>query len=218
MKRRFLSSAAMFLVGALVTAFGLAATASTAASGSGAAAASQTVLPAGGSYYGVDHAGRTITFSFGGNQMSHFAINHQVFGSAHVSSGAWHETCHNGLCTKGRWVSDHHVKGSWRHGGGEWVHFDARTAPPAKPYPGPYMGDDHGDRDVHLNFRDGQVRDLKLDGTNYGDAHVNHGKFDFCRHDRCFKGHWETDTMVVGSWRYSNSHDWHGWEAWAYAF
>jgi hypothetical protein len=56
----------------------------------------RSVLPAEGNYAGVDHSGRMVTLSFGGNYMSHFTVGHKVIGGAHVSKGAWHETCHGG--------------------------------------------------------------------------------------------------------------------------
>ena len=84
-----------------------------------------SVLPEPGHYLGHDHHARVITFSFSGNQMMHFRVNHHLIGGAHVSHGMWHETCHGGYCTKGMWTSDTHVSGAWRHGGGTWVHFTA---------------------------------------------------------------------------------------------
>lgn len=215
MIRRMLGTAAALLMmaGLAISAFGLPSSAATAT----AHASAMSVLPHSGSYTGVDHAGRTITFTFGGNQMSHFMINHQVVGGAHVSNGAWHETCHNGMCTKGAWLTDSHVKGSWRTGGGHWVHFDARTSPPVTPYIGPYMGSDHSGLKIHLGYHAGKVTNFTADHNNAGDANLHGNKFDFCGNGICAKGHWENDTTVVGLWRYSNSSHWRQWEAFAYA-
>jgi len=96
----------------------------------------KSVLPAHGSYAGVDHGGRMVTFSFSGNTMSHFTVGHTVIGGAHVCNGAWHETCHNGMCIKGMWMSDTHVTGSWRQGGGAWVHFNRPRPQRARQHPG----------------------------------------------------------------------------------
>ena len=129
-------AAALVLTGGIgLTAAGLG-LASTAANGSVPAASAAapaapaapalSVLPNSGSYTGVDHAGRTITFTFGGNQMSHFMTNHQVVGGAHVSNGMWHETCHNGICAKGHWENDTTVVGLWRYSNSNhWRQWEA---------------------------------------------------------------------------------------------
>jgi hypothetical protein len=130
----------------------------------------------------------------------------------------WHETCHNGYCFKGQWVSDTHVTGSWRHGGSStWTAWSASVAPAIRPYTGTYMGSDHRGLRVHLSFHSGHVRAFTLDHNPVGDAAVHGGAFDVCHRTVCFKGHWESDYLVVGSWRYSNSHVWNPWEAYAYA-
>lgn len=95
----------------------------------GAATSSPTlhaVLPFEGSYLGHDMYGRTIRFSFHGNQMSHFTVNSTSFGGAHVSGHAWHETCSNGRCTKGMWTDDVTVEGQWRDPNGHISHWTAR--------------------------------------------------------------------------------------------
>lgn len=84
------------------------------------------VLPFEGSYLGHDMYGRTVRFSFRGNQMSHFTVNSTSFGGAHVSGHAWHETCSNGRCTKGMWTDDVTVEGQWRDPNGHVSHWTAR--------------------------------------------------------------------------------------------
>ncbi|GEP34757.1 hypothetical protein NSZ01_25250 [Nocardioides szechwanensis] len=83
------------------------------------------VLPYEGSYMGHDMYGRTVRFTFRGNQMSHFTVNSTSFGGAHVSGHAWHETCSNGLCTHGMWTDDVTVEGQWRDKNGHLSHWTA---------------------------------------------------------------------------------------------
>jgi hypothetical protein len=84
------------------------------------------VLPFEGSYMGHDMYGRSVRFTFHGNQMSHFTVNSTSFGGAHVSGHAWHETCSNGKCTKGMWTDDVTVEGQWRDQNGHVSHWTAR--------------------------------------------------------------------------------------------
>lgn len=84
------------------------------------------VLPYEGSYLGHDMYGRTVRFTFRGNQMSHFTVNSTSFGGAHVSGHAWHETCSNGRCTRGMWTDDVTVEGQWRDPNGHVAHWTAR--------------------------------------------------------------------------------------------
>ena len=199
-------------VGLATAGFGLASTAPA------TSAQALSVVPQHGSYSGVDHRGRIVTFSFSGTQVSHFQVNHLVIGGAHASQGRWHETCHNGVCTKGAWITDSHVSGFWRHASdSSWTAWDARTSPPVTPYPGTYMGNDHSGLRVHLSFHNGHVKNFNVDHNAVGDAAVSDGKFEVCHQSICFKGDWENDYTVVGSWRYSNSHHWRPWEAYAYA-
>jgi hypothetical protein len=95
----------------------------------GAPASSPTlhaVLPFEGQYLGHDMYGRTVRFTFRGNQMSHFTVNSTSFGGAHVSGHAWHETCSNGKCTRGMWTDDVTVEGQWRDQNGHVSHWTAR--------------------------------------------------------------------------------------------
>jgi hypothetical protein len=180
----------------------------------------KSTLPAHGSYSGVDHAGRMVTFSFSGNSMSHFTVGHKVIGGAHVGSGAaWHETCHGGFCTKGMWVTDTHVTGSWREGGGTWTHFSAYAHPPMtiQPYTGSYMGRDHTGLKIHLSFSHGRINSFTLDHSNRGNIPVTNGKFETCLQSVCVKGHWQSEYEVVGSIRPVNSSHWVTWDAYAYA-
>lgn len=180
------------------------------------AAAGRSVLPAHGTYSGVDHAGRVVSFTFSGNYMSHFAVNHTVIGGAHVGSSAWHETCHNGLCTKGMWVSDTHVTGSWRHGGGTWVHFSAWLHPSITPYQGTYMGRDVTGLRVHFSYRHG-VHHFTLDHNDHGTIPVTNGRFETCLTSICVRGQWQTEFEVAGSWRPRGSTHWTQFDAYAYA-
>jgi hypothetical protein len=86
----------------------------------------RTAMPYHGSYLGGDSHHRTIRFEFHHNAMSQFMVNHTVIGGAHVGHDAWHETCHNGYCTSGQWVDDVTVRGTWRHGSGHAIHWEAR--------------------------------------------------------------------------------------------
>lgn len=83
------------------------------------------VLPYAGSYMGHDQYFRTVRFHFSGNQMTHFTVNGQSFGGAHVSGHHWPETCSNGRCTKGTWSDDVTVQGQWRDQNGHVSHFTA---------------------------------------------------------------------------------------------
>jgi hypothetical protein len=188
--------------------------------GGGGAAQRQSVIPHHGTYHGTDQHGRNVSFTFGGahsNEMTHFSVAHLVIGGAHVSNGMWHETCHNGYCTKGQWTSDGHVSGSWRPGGGTWTTWSASFNPPSHPYTGTYVGRDHRQLSVHLSYRPGTLVDFKLDHNVLGSAPVTLRHFDTCFQHVCIKGHWQTDHEVVGQWRYANSHEWIGWEAYAYS-
>ncbi|GEP37423.1 hypothetical protein NPS01_10860 [Nocardioides psychrotolerans] len=84
------------------------------------------VLPYEGSYLGHDMYGRMVHFTFKGNQMSGFMVNHTSFGGAHVGGSAWHETCSGGRCTTGRWTDDVTVEGTWRDPNGHQSHWTAR--------------------------------------------------------------------------------------------
>lgn len=181
-------------------------------------AQARNVVPHHGSYSGVDHHGRVVTFTFDGTQVSHFSVGHLVIGGAHVSRGMWHETCHNGYCTRGSWTSDGHVSGAWRAGGSStWTSWTASVAPAVHPYAGTYMGSDHTGLRVHLSYHSGYLRGFTLDHNRIGDAQVSNRSFSVCYPTICFKGHWETEYYVVGSWRHSNSTTWRAWEAYAYA-
>lgn len=85
----------------------------------------RTAMPYNGNYMGSDSHHRHIRFTFHGNQMSHFMVNDFTIGGAHVGHAAWHETCHNGYCTSGMWIDDVTVRGTWRHGSGHAVHWEA---------------------------------------------------------------------------------------------
>ena len=199
------------VLAALIVAVGL-----TAAVTSGADA--KSVLPANGNYAGVDHGGRMVTLSFSGNYMSHFTVGHKVIGGAHVSKGAWHETCHGGFCTKGMWVTDNHIQGSWREGGGSWVHFSVYREQPIQPYHGTYMGRDHSGLRIHLAFGNGRINAFTLDHSNRGNVPVTNAKFETCLPSICVKGHWQSEYEIVGSWRPSNGSHWSTFDAYAYAF
>jgi hypothetical protein len=216
MIRKLLAATAALL---FVAGFGVA-TSGTATAGDGGAAM-RSVIPHHGVYNGTDAGHRHVSFTFGGahgNQMTHFTVGHQVFGGAHVSNGMWHETCHNGFCTKGQWTSDGHVTGAWRHGGQAWTTFTVSYNPPAHPYTGSYMGRDHrAGKSIKFSFKNNHVVEFKLDGHVVGNAQVATRHFETCHGNVCFKGHWQSEHEVVGSWRQANGHDWIGWEAWAFS-
>ncbi|MFC6041463.1 hypothetical protein ACFP8W_06995 [Nocardioides hankookensis] len=203
----------MAVLAALAVATGLTVAVTAITSGADAKA----VLPAHGNYSGVDHAGRVVTFSFSGNYMSHLTINHHTIGGAHVAGAAWHETCHNGFCTRGTWTTDTHVAGSWRTGGGHWTHFSASVVPSLRPYAGPYMGRDHTGLAIHLTYGSSMIHGFKLDHSVRGNIAVHNAKFDTCLSSICVKGHWQSDYEVVGSWRPVHGSHWVSFEAYAYA-
>ena len=185
----------------------------------GSPAQAQAVIPHHGVYQGTDHGGRAVSFSFGNhNQLTHFTVGHLVIGGAHVSNGMWHETCHNGYCFKGQWVDDGTVHGAWRHGSSQaWTTFTAHFRPSQPPYEGTYMGWDHHGTRIHLSYAGHQVLNFKIGNTVIGNAHVIDRRFEVCHQHVCFKGHWQTDHEVVGSWRTASGSTWVGWEAFAYA-
>lgn len=203
--RKLLAAAA-----ALVCATGLALTA--------APAADAAVVPVHGAYDGVDHHGRLVSFSFNGTAISHSRVGSVTIGTAHVSNGMWHETCGNGYCFKGQWVTDQHVQGFWRHGGShEWTSFSA-TATAVVPYVGSYLGRDHTGLRIHFGFRDGRLRAFSWDHNVIGDAVVAHdGSFSVCHPTLCFKGHWQDSYYVVGQWRHPHQSTWTNWTANAYS-
>lgn len=87
---------------------------------------SRTALPFHGHYRGTDAHGRHIAFSYFNSYMSNFTVNGHVFGGAHVSGDMWHHTCHNSKCTKGQWMTDVHVVGTWNDpNSGHEVHWSA---------------------------------------------------------------------------------------------
>jgi hypothetical protein len=176
------------------------------------------VLPSEGNYAGVDHGGRMVTLTFSGNYMSHFTVASKVIGGAHVNNeGAWHETCHGGFCTKGMWVSDKHIQGAWRPGGGSWTPFSVYLEEPIQPYHGTYMGRDHSGLSIHLSFGSGRINNFKLDHSVRGNIPVTHAKFETCLPSICVKGHWQSPYAVVGSWRPVDGSHWTAFEAHAYA-
>jgi hypothetical protein len=192
----------------VVAGFGLAAAAPAQAKG---------VLPVHGSYTGKDHANRHISFTFSGNQITKFTVGHHVIGGAHVSHGMWHETCHNGYCTKGQWQLDFHVVGYWRNPGGHWTAFSASA--PQPPQQGDFMGRDHQGNFVHVSFNGTRVHDFTIEGYgDFPDAHVSHGAWhETCSHAGwCYRGRFQGPHTVVGEWRTRGS-VWHAWEAHAYS-
>ena len=188
------------------------------------AQAKSGVLPTGGSYSGMDHHGRTITFHFNGsNQISSFYVNSTLIGdshskhTAHTSGGAWHETCHNGYCTKGTWQTDFYVVGYWRGPTGSWTPFTASV--PQPPHRGSYMGTDHGGADIHLTYNGTHVHSFSVSGhLVFPTVQVTQGSWsEVCSHDGwCYRGHFQGANTVVGEWRTRGS-VWHAWEAYAYA-
>jgi hypothetical protein len=190
----------------------------TAGLGLAAAPAQASVIPHHGEYKGHDasHPARTVSFTYSGTQMSHFTINHQVFGGAHVSHGAWHETCHNGFCTKGQWTSDGVVRGAWRHGGGHWTSFEVHYERSIAHHRGTYIGrDQHGKGvNVHLSAHNAVTWTLDQVGTVTGTMHNN--RVEACNHTMCFRGHWQHEHEIVGSWWHKNSpHHVVAWDVWA---
>jgi hypothetical protein len=214
---RKLCSAAVALL--FVAGFGVGVSGISASAADGARL--RSVIPHHGTYTGADQDGRHVSFSFGGthgNQMTHFTVGHQVIGGAHVSNGAWHETCHNGLCTKGMWQTNGHVTGAWRHGGSHtWTTFTATSNAVDHPYTGTYMGRDHRNLSIRFSYSGGHLMHFTLDHNVIGSAPVTNRQFSACHGTICFQGRWQTAHQVVGSWRYTNSHEWNAWEAYAFA-
>jgi hypothetical protein len=183
-----------------------------------AGSASASVLPTPGSYNGVDHHRNLVSFSYNGNQISHFKVGHVTIGTAHISNGAWHERCADGYCFKGHWQTQTHVVGFWRHGGShEWTSFSAYTTA-IQPYTGSYSGRDHTGLRIHFTYSHGHLRGFTWDHNLIGDAAVDHaGYFNVCHRSLCFKGHWQSDYYVVGEWRHVHDHTWRPWDANAYS-
>jgi hypothetical protein len=181
-------------------------------------AAQASVIPVVGTYGGVDHGGRPVSLSYNGVMVTHVTIGTLTIGGAHVSNGMWHETCHNGYCTKGQWITDKHVQGYWRHGSSStWTPFTASTSV-VTPYVGPYMGRDRTNLSIHFRYHQGYVRAFTWDHNVIGDAQVmRDGSFSACTHTFCFKGHWQSDYDVAGEWRHASSSSWTTWDAHAYA-
>jgi hypothetical protein len=114
------------------------------------------------------------------------------------------------------WVTDTHVTGSWRHGGGSWVHFSAWVHPAITPYQGSYMGRDRTGQSVHFSYRGG-IHSFTLNHQNHGSIPVTHGKFETCLPPPPVKGEWLTEYEVAGSWRPRNATHWTQFDARAYA-
>lgn len=190
MIRKFVALAA-----ALVCAAGL--------SLAGVGAATASVVPVVGSYNGVDHHSRAVSFSFNGTSISHLVIGHITIGATHVGNdGQWDETCGGGYCSKGHWITETHVTGYWRVGGSHtWTSFDASTTA-FRPYVGTYMGRDHSGRSIHLSYANGILHAFTWNGQNLGSVHVDSTwHFSGSHNGTCFRGHWQTATYVVGEVR-----------------
>ena len=80
-----------------------------------------------GDFMGMDHANDSVRVSFNGSRIHGFRVGSRTgFPDAHVSHGAWTETCsHGGLCYRGRFQDSHTVVGEWRHRGGHWIAWEA---------------------------------------------------------------------------------------------
>lgn len=181
-------------------------------------AAQAAVIPHHGHYTGHDYDRRAVSFSFNGTQMSHFMVGHQSFGGAHVSNGAWHETCANGYCTKGAWKTDTLVEGFWRHGSGHWTAWSVTIPTASTRYHGTYQGRDVSKNPVHFSYAHHRLTHFTINGhAMFADPTVNaHGVFaETCKGTWCIKGHWADDYTVQGYWRDGST--WHFWEARAYA-
>ena len=150
--------------------------------------------------------------------MSNFTVGGHKIGGAHVSSGAWHETCHGGYCTKAHWQLDFHVVGYWRTPSGHWTAFSASTTQP--PHQGDYMGMDHANRSVRVSFNGTTVHNFRIDGIGtFANAHVSGGAWhETCNsHNLCYRGRFDGSNTVVGEWRHRGG-TWVAWEAYAFAF
>ena len=162
----------------------------------------KSALPAHGSYSGVDHAGRMVTFSFSGNYMSHFTVGHKVIGGAHVGSGARGTrpaTAASAPRACGSPTPTSPAPGARAAAPGR---TSRRTLDPPmtiQPYVGTYMGRDHTGLKVHLTFSHGRINNFTLDHSNRGSIPVTNGKFETCLQSICVKGHWQSEYEVVGS-------------------
>ena len=87
--------------------------------------------------------------------------------------------------------------------------------PPAHPHAGTYVGRDHRQLGIRFSFSNNRLVDFTLDHNVLGSATVTNHHFDTCFRTICIKGHWQSTHDVVGSWRYSNSHEWNAWDAFA---
>ena len=126
MRRKLSAAVAVLALGLGLGTWQAQASQPTVAHASTAALPLHAVLPYEGHYLGHDMYFRTVRFTLRGNQMSGFMVNHTSFGGAHVGGPAWHETCHGGRCTTGRWTDDVTVEGTWRDPEGNRSHWTAR--------------------------------------------------------------------------------------------
>lgn len=180
--------------------------------------AARTVIPNQGYYEGYDHQHNLVKLQFGGNEITHFSVNGQSFGNAHVSSDSWGERCNGGWCFKGRWVSSTQVEGSWRHGSSsEWHPWSVLFA--KSYFRGWFSGYDHNRNEIKVHWNGTHINHFTVNG--YGDfpsTQVDHHGYwqEVCSRDWCYRGHFDGDYMVVGEWRTPGS-TWYPWDAYAYS-
>lgn len=182
--------------------------------------AERSVVAVHGSYTGWDQAQRAISFTYSGNQVSHFRVGSHTIGGAHVDGSAqWHETCHNGWCFKGHWVSDTEVVGFWKAPQGHWVPWNAFVPMPRTNFQGNYSGFDHRSGSVRMTRHNDFVQHFTADRHTFPSVRVDsRGAWgETCSHSHCYSGHWQDDYHVVGYWwRKSDGHK-VAWEAHAYS-
>jgi len=89
----------------------------------GPAAAQRSSDPVVGHYSGRDAHDNHIRFDFDHGRMTHFRINHEGNGHAHVGHFGklfgWSMNCEEGsseFCSHGFWMTSHQVRGGWTQG------------------------------------------------------------------------------------------------------
>jgi hypothetical protein len=171
-------------------------------------------VPAPGSYQGMDHHGRQVSFVFTGQHITGFKVDQQPIGSGGFFLEGWTETCDGaGWCSGGSWQTNTHVVGRWRNPTGVWTAWSADLPGQSRGYQGQYSGTDHYDHEVRFVRSGHRVVHFNVAGRSVGSAVVAQGAWpETCNAGSCFKGHWLDDDHVVGSWRQEGGH-WVAWEA-----
>lgn len=78
---------------------------------------------------------------------------------------------------------------------------------------GHYTGKDQHQRPVSFTYEGNEVKHFRVGHFNLHNAHISGAAWhERCADGRCFKGHWVSDTEVVGFWKDREGH-WIPWNA-----